>query len=166
MKMKNGGFSLIEMVIAVALVGVLSTLVVPKVREQLAKGKDAKAVAILTALRTASELYYVENEKSALEEAESEESIKKAMENLLPYLDSKAEAELKDGKVEIGGSKAGETEEEVKKAEIKYGGEVTFTFTNPEAASKVKGDGVYIWFKPLGDVGQYDTTGKKKWIEY
>ena len=42
-KMKNGGFSLIEMVIAVALVGVLSTLVVPKVREQLAKGKDAKA---------------------------------------------------------------------------------------------------------------------------
>lgn len=122
MKMKNGGFSLIEMVIAVALVGVLSTLVVPKVREQLAKGKDAKAVATLTALRTASELYYVENEKSALEEAESEESIKKAMENLLPYLDSKAEAELKDGKVEIGGSKAGETEEEVKKAEIKYGG--------------------------------------------
>lgn len=80
MKMKNGGFSLIEMVIAVALVGVLSTLVVPKVREQLAKGKDAKAVATLTALRTASELYYVENEKSALEEAESEESIKKAME--------------------------------------------------------------------------------------
>ena len=59
------------MVIVVALVGVLSTLVVPKVREQLAKGKDAKAVATLTALRTASELYYVENEKSALEEAES-----------------------------------------------------------------------------------------------
>ena len=51
------------MVIAVALVGVLSTMVTPKVREQLAKGKDAKAVATLTALRTASEFYIIfENE--------------------------------------------------------------------------------------------------------
>ena len=40
-------------------------MVTPKVREQLAKGKDAKAVATLTALRTASELYYIENEKKS-----------------------------------------------------------------------------------------------------
>ena len=164
--MKNGGFSLIEMVIAVALVGVLSTMVTPKVREQLAKGKDAKAVATLTALRTASELYYIENEKSALEGAENDESIKKAVENLLPYLDAKAESELKNGNIEIGGSRKGETEEEVKKAEIKYVGKVTFTFTNPILDSKIKGDGVYIWFKPIGEIGEYDTAGKKKWIEY
>lgn len=164
--MKNGGFSLIEMVIAVALVGVLSTIVVPKVRVQLAKGKDAKAIATLTALRTASELYYIENEKSPLEGVESEESLKKAMENLLPYLDPKAESDLKDGIIEIGGSKSGNTDEEVKKSAIKYGGKMTFTFKNPIANSVVKEDGVYLWFKPIGDVGEYDTAGKKKWSEY
>ena len=63
---------------------------------------------------------------------------------MLPYLDAKAESELKNGNVEIGGSRKGETEEEVKKAEIKYG-KVTFTFTNPILDSKIKGDGsVYL----------------------
>ena len=58
------------------------------------------------------------------------------MENLLPYLDSKAEAELKDGKVEIGGSKAGETEEEVKKAEIKYRWRGNFYFYQSRGSFK------------------------------
>lgn len=43
--MKNGGFTLIELIIAVALVGILSSLVTPKVRVQLAKGRDTKAVS-------------------------------------------------------------------------------------------------------------------------
>ena len=162
--MKNGGFSLIELVIAVALVGVLSTIVTPKVRAQLAKGKDTKAVAYLASMRTASELYYLDNNKSPLEGEETEETIKKAIENILPYLDPKAEKELEDGKIEIGGSRkaavSGTAEED-----IQYGGEINFTFKNPDNSSAVKEDGVYIWFNPQ-NIGEYDTTGKNKWIEY
>ena len=58
--MKNGGFTLIELIIAVALVGILSSLVTPKVRIQLAKGRDTKAISYLGAMRTAAELYYIE----------------------------------------------------------------------------------------------------------
>lgn len=161
--MKKGGFSLIELVIAVALVGVLSTIVTPKVRVQLAKGKDTKAIAYLAALRTASELYYLDNNKSPLEGDESTDgAITKAIEKLLPYLDPKAEKELEDGKIEIGGSRK-ESSTDVAADEIQYGGKIGFTFTSPN--SSVKGDGVYIWFKPEGDI-VYDTTGKNKWIDY
>lgn len=164
--MKNGGFSLIELVIAVALVGVLSTMVTPKVRAQLAKGRDAKAIAYLASMRTASELYYLDNNKSPLEGEESEEAIKKAIDNLLPYLDPKAEKELKEGKIEIGGSRKASADNSGVEDEIKYGGEMSFTFKNPVTSSTFKGDGVYIWFAPLNDIGEYDTSGKNKWIEY
>ena len=161
--MKKGGFSLIELVIAVALVGVLSTIVTPKVRVQLAKGKDTKAIAYLAAMRTASELYYLDNNKSPLEGDESADgTVTEAIERILPYLDPKAEKELKDGKIEIGGSRK-KSSDDVAEEDIQYGGEIGFTFTSPN--SSVKGDGIYIWFKPEGEA-VYDTTGKNKWIEY
>lgn len=104
--MKNGGFTLIELIIAVALVGILSSLVTPKVRVQLAKGRDTKAVSYLGAMRTAAELYYIEKGEALTTTVEpSEADDKKAIENLLPYLDPKAEAILREGKIQIGGSK-------------------------------------------------------------
>lgn len=158
--MKNGGFTLIELIIAVALVGILSSLVTPKVRIQLAKGRDTKAISYLGAMRTAAELYYIEKgEAPAVTGNISEDEDKKAIKNILPYLDPKAEAVIKDGKIQIGGSR------KENDAKITFGGEMRFTFKSPQHDEMVKrGDGVYIWFAPTEDQ-VYDVQGNK-WIEY
>lgn len=158
--MKNGGFTLIELIIAVALVGILSSLATPKVRIQLAKGRDTKAVSYLGAMRTAAELYYIEKgEVPNIVGDPSEDDDKKSLENILSYLDPKAEAVIKDGKIQIGGSRKDEN------GKITFGGEMRFTFKSPQHDVIAKrGDGVYIWFAPEENQ-VYDVQGNK-WVEY
>ena len=69
--MKNRGFSLIEIVVAVAIMGILSGIVGLQLRSYIAKSKDTKAVATLNTLRVAAQLYQLENEwyKSELKES-------------------------------------------------------------------------------------------------
>lgn len=54
------GFTLIELLVVIAIIGILATVLAPKLREQLAKGKDAKAVALLGSARTATEVILME----------------------------------------------------------------------------------------------------------
>lgn len=158
--MKNGGFTLIELIIAVALVGILSSLVTPKVRIQLAKGRDTKAISYLGTMRTAAELYYIEKgEAPTTVISPNEADDKKAIENILPYLDPKAESVIKDGKIQIGGSRKDEN------GKITFGGEMKFTFKSPQHDEIAKrGDGIYIWFAPE-ESQVYDIQGNK-WLEY
>ena len=51
-KNKSNGFTLIELLIVIAIIGILATTLAPKLRRELAKAKDAKAVAVLGAVRT------------------------------------------------------------------------------------------------------------------
>lgn len=160
--MKNGGFSLIEITVAIALIGLMMGIGVPKFRKQLAIGKDTKAIAILSNLRTACELYYLETGKPLTDNPEVDINIEGKVTELEPYLDIKTFNEIKDGKLEIGGSRAKKTDADEADPNIIYGGEIELTFKSPETGKK--GDGVYIWFKP--EVGKdYDTKGNK-WIEY
>ena len=158
--MKNKGFTLIELIIAVALVGILSTLVTPKVRIQLAKGRDTKAISYLGAMRTASELYYIEKGEAPVTSGDpGEVDDKKGIEKILPYLDPKAESVIKEGKMEIGGSR------KENNGKIAYGGEMKFKFKSAQHDEIAKrGDGVYIWFAPTEEQ-VYDIQGNK-WIEY
>lgn len=61
---KNSGFTIIELVVVIAIIGVLASVIAPRVRLSLMKAKDAKVVATLDTLRTASNLYYAETGNS------------------------------------------------------------------------------------------------------
>jgi general secretion pathway protein G len=167
---KNAGFTLVELVVAVAIIGILSTLITPRVREQLAKGRDTRAISLLGAMRTASELYYIEKGEAPLDDmtkASNPTDVKAALDKLLDYLDPKAESLLKNGKVEIGGTRkevaAGGGGVEADKT-ITYGGTIGFTFANPDASASNPGDGVYIWF--AGESGKEYDSGGTRWSSY
>ncbi len=161
--MKNRGFSLIEIVVAVAIMGILSGIVGLQLRSYIAKSKDTKAVATLNTLRVAAQLYQLENEKPLIEDSskyEDKEEIKKALEKLEPYLDNNAKAIIKEPEMAIGGSREVKSNGDLGK--IKYGGKVKITFKDPNGNSS---DGYYMWLEPEGTTGGFDIKGNK-WIEF
>lgn len=164
--MKNKGFSLIEVTVAIALIGIMGSIGIPKLRRQMAIGRDTKAISTLGTLRTASELYFIEKNEPLTTEINSEDSeaIVTALKKLEPYLDVKTFKEIEDGKLEIGGSRAKKVESEEVEDDINYGGTISLTFKNPDINKNYGSDGVYLWFKPVPGK-EYDTKGNK-WIEY
>lgn len=61
---RNGtaGFTLIELMLVVAIIGLLAAIALPKFGEVLRKAKEASVRGKLGSLRSAMELYYVDNE--------------------------------------------------------------------------------------------------------
>ncbi|CDT20095.1 Fimbrial protein precursor [Vibrio coralliirubri] len=55
------GFTLIELMIVVAVIGVLAAIAVPQYQKYVAKSEAASALATLTGLKTNAEAYTVEN---------------------------------------------------------------------------------------------------------
>ena len=88
--MKNRGFSLIEIVVAVAIMGILSGIVGLQLRSYIAKSKDTKAVATLNTLRVAAQLYQVDNEEALIDTASlttyDEQKVKDALKKLEPLV--------------------------------------------------------------------------------
>ena len=159
--MKNRGFSLIEIVVAVAIMGILSGIVGLQLRSYIAKSKDTKAVATLNTLRVAAQLYQVDNEEALIDTASlttySEQKVKDALKKLEPYLDNNAKAIIEKPEMAIGGSKTAKNSKD-----IKYGGKVRITFKDPNGNSS---DGYYMWLEPEGTTGGFDIKGNK-WIEF
>lgn len=60
---KQTGFTLIELMIVVAVIGVLSAIAIPQYQKYVAKAEVASALSTLTALKTNVEAYTVENGK-------------------------------------------------------------------------------------------------------
>ena len=161
--MKNRGFSLIEIVVAVAIMGILSGIVGLQLRSYIAKSKDTKAVATLNTLRVAAQLYQVDNEEALIDTASlttySEQKVKDALKKLEPYLDNNAKAIIKEPEIAIGGSKTDKNSKE-----IKYGGKVKITFKDPDT-TKNNSDGYYMWLEPISPTEACDIKGNK-WIEF
>ncbi|MEZ9865304.1 pilin [Vibrio sp. 10N.261.51.A4] len=55
------GFTLIELMIVVAVIGVLAAIAIPQYQKYVAKSEAASALATLTGLKTNAEAYTVEN---------------------------------------------------------------------------------------------------------
>lgn len=64
MKTKAYGFTLIELMIAVAIVGILASIVYPSYMEQIRKSKRADAKAALTSFANAMEIWKMQNTNS------------------------------------------------------------------------------------------------------
>ncbi len=149
--MKNKGFSLIEVIVAITIIAILSGIVGLKLRGHIAKAKDAKAVATLNSFRTASQLYQLENSDIliAAGDIENLQKIKESLGKLKPYLDNKSKDIIEKAEVEVGGSRT------QKDGDIRYGGKVAIKFDS-------KGN---LILKQLSGTGEFDIKGNK-WIEY
>ena len=157
--MKNRGFSLIEIVVAVAIMGILSGIVGLKLRGYIANSKDTKAVATLNSFRLAAQTYQIDNDKPLIEDStkyEDDTEIKKALKKLENYLDKNAKEIIDSNEIAIGGSRASKT------GDVTYGGKVRITFKDPNGNSS---DGYYMWLEPISPTEACDIKGNK-WIEF
>ena len=160
--MKNKAFSLIEIIVAVAIIATLSGVAGLKLRGYLAQAKDTKAITSLNTLRTAIQMYQLDNTDPVFNSSStsySKEEVKTGLKKLENYLESNAQKIVENPEFAIGGS---QTENDKK---IKYGGKVNITFINPNSSAAIKNDGFSIWLEPVDGTYELDIKGNK-WIEY
>ena len=158
--MKNRAFSLIEVIVAVAIIGILSGIVGLKLRSYIATSKDTRAVVSLNSFRLAAQTYQIDNDKPLIEDSskyDDDTEIKKALEKLEIYLDKNAKEIISTNRITIGASRDSEN------GDLKYGGEVRFTFKDPDNAAN--SDGYYMWLVPVNPTKNFDSKGKE-WTKY
>lgn len=68
--MKKRGFTLLELIIVIIIIGILATLAFTQYAKLVEKGRTAEAKMILGQLRTAQEAYYLENNSYTATEAD------------------------------------------------------------------------------------------------
>ena len=158
--MKNRAFSLIEVIVAVAIIGILSGIVGLKLRFYIATSKDTRAVATLNSFRLAAQTYQIDNDKPLIEDSSKYNDpteIKNALKKLEIYFDNNAKEIIENNEITIGASR------DTENGELKYGGKVKFTFKNPD--SNGNSDGYYMWLVPVGNTKNFDSKGKE-WTKY
>ncbi|ADO83600.1 type II secretion system protein [Ilyobacter polytropus] len=158
--MKKKGFTLIELVVVVAIILLLAATLAPKLRKEVAKARDAKAVAALGSVRTAINVYladegdgvdyiYATSPDSFLIDS-LDDSSEYMEDNLVTYLLGEEDPD-EDAVVPVGGTR------EDADGTITYGGSITLNY-DPDAVSAKLG-------ATSGDAGIYDTKGNL-WSEY
>lgn len=164
--MKRKGFTLIELVVVIALIAILAVTLAPRLRDQIAKAGDAKAIAVLGSLRTQSEIYFADNQKTVVaafpaatgDYSNAIKELKKGLDNSAQNLMD--EVGTDSAKVPIGGSRVTSTDG------VTYGGNASYTFVESGTTSD---DGISIWFgtvKNAKDTTVANDTKNNVWAEY
>jgi prepilin-type N-terminal cleavage/methylation domain-containing protein len=184
--MKKKGFTLIELVVVVAIILLLAATLAPKLRKEVAKARDAKAVAALGSVRTALNIFYSDtgNPPSELAGVDTDDDEflydasgktsdyleKSLVEFLATYSENATAAipETSDGAddavdavptttaVEVGGYRTGEEEA------LNYGGIAKFGYDNGELYVGITGADEEATDDPTGT---HDTKGNQ-WDKY
>lgn len=121
--MKKKGFSIVEIVLVLGVIGILATFLVPKTRVYLAMAKDNKMISSLNGIRMASETYYLENGKEFFLDDGNIAISQIELDKLKNYLNESLKLTGDNLLLEIGGSKTDADE-------IKYGGDVEVYINN------------------------------------
>ena len=60
-KLNRKGFSLLELLTVIAIIGILATIAIPNYRERKAKARQASAISYLNAIATAEDTFFLEH---------------------------------------------------------------------------------------------------------
>lgn len=158
--MKNRGFSLVETLVVIAIIGIMSTIITPRMSFYLAKAKESKMLANLEVLRMASEMYYIEEGKPlGIKNGEIKEYLEKEdLEKLKIYFSGKIDLVEDEENIEIRQNIGGSREE--KGGKIKLGGQIKYTYKNEFFTS----NGINLWIKKDENMGNY-SLNNYKWEE-
>lgn len=150
MRGKRRGFTLIELVVTVAIIGVLATVLIAKMTKSIANAKDVSALSSVTALRKASLLYFNEHEKSFSAGPDDGEITETDIRNLVNtgYLESRALKAF---------IKLGETTATVEVGSMGTESNCGIKSTKGYIPLKLESDGVDIFF----DTETYDSNCKE-----
>ncbi|MGL4867173.1 MAG: type II secretion system protein [Cetobacterium sp.] len=143
MKNMKKGFSVIEIVMVLGVIGILSSFIAPKVRNYLAMAKDSKAINTIQNLRIASETYYLENGQYPWKETTLDQDV---LDKLEKYIGKKMELEESKLLLDIGGSK-----DLTESDEIEYGGKVEVV---------IKGSKGFV-LEPVGGTLKFSIRGEE-----
>lgn len=158
--MKKEGFSLVETLVVVAIIGLMSSVITPKVSIYLAKAKNARVISDLSTLRMASQMYYLDYGEPLHSLDQKEESMTSSdLKKLKEYFSGKIDtSKIKEGDAVteiIGGSR------ETEGGKIKLGGKIKYIFKKSEEDNSNE---VYIGIEKGDNIGDY-TINNQKWEE-
>ncbi|MEC4767264.1 pilin [Halomonas sp. CUBES01] len=130
----QGGFTLIELMIVVAIIGVLASIAVPQYQNYVARAQVSEAISLASSAKTAVSEYYITN-------------------GSFPDSNTKAGISANDDGTDIGSY--------VQSVKVENEGKITVAMSSSGVVSDLQGKS--LQFTPDSSTGDDDNSGAIKW---